>query len=241
MRDGDDTRTWYGAGRNGLFAFHIWVGLTDVQERVADFVRYENEHGRVPIVALPERLSGRRFVDEALSQVSAAPLVRDSDPRWVVHSTSEGAWRGIQSDEALRALSELSGCEVPVGGLGVRDLGEPPDFTEHVVLGRIDTFSAEVVVSSQQKRRLCEDPDASYEPGVRLYFDAHAIVTSGLAVRDGRHTLKVHRRLPLGPFLAAAIAAGDLVRPRGSTVWTPRTFTVSANAAFTKVMGNGEL
>jgi hypothetical protein len=127
-----------------------------------------------------------------------------------------------------------------VGGLGARELGEPPDFAEHVVLGRIDLLSAEIVASSQQKRRMCDDPDASYEPGVRLYFDGHAIITEGLALRDGRHTLKVHRRLPLRPFLVAAIAAGDVRRPKGKTAWTPRTFTAAANAAFFNVTEDGE-
>ena len=239
LRDGDE-REWYGAGDNGLFAIHVWAGLPDVRERVADFVRYENTHGRVPIVALPERLAGGRFVDEALSQVPVASLVRDSDPRWVVHSTSEDAWRLIQSDGVLRALSELSDRGAQVGGLGIRDLGEPRDFAEHVALGRIDSLSAEIVVSSQQKRRLCDDPDASYEPGVRLYFDGHAIITKGLAVRDGRHTLKVHRHLPLRPFLVAAIAAGDVRRPEGKTAWTPRTFTAAANAAFFNAIEDGE-
>ena len=239
LRDGDE-REWYGAGDKGLFALHVWAGLPGIRERVADFVRYENRHERIPIVAMPERLRGRRFVDEALSQVPVAALVRDSDPRWVVHSTSEAAWRLIQSDGALKALSTLSDRGAQVGGLGIRDLGEPPDFAEHVILGRIDLLSAEIVVSSQQKRRLCDDPDAPYEPGVRLYFDGHVIITSGLAVRDGRHTLKVHRRLPLRPFLVASIAAGDLVWPRGQTAWTPKTFTAAANAVFFNVIEEGE-
>ena len=231
LRDGDE-RMWYGAGDNGLLALHVRAELPDVRERVADFVRYENGQGRVPIVAMPERLCGGRFVEDALSQVPDAAQVRDSDPRWVVHSTSEAAWRLIQSDGTLRALSELSGEERRPGGLGIRDLGEPPDFAEHVILGRIDSLSAEIVVSSQQKRRLCDDPDASYEPGVRLYFDGHAIITSGLAVRDGRHTLKVHRRLLLRTFLAAAVGTGDVEWPEGKTSRTPRAFTAAANAAF---------
>lgn len=234
LRDGDE-REWYGTGGSGLFAYYVGAGLPDIRERLADFVRYENVHGRTPIVSLPERFGDGRFIVDALSKVSAANLVRESDRRWVVHSTTESAWRLIQNDGALKAPSELPDRESRAGGLGVRELGEPPDFAEHVVLGRVDLLTAEIVVSSQQKRCLCEDPDLPYEPGVRLYFDGHAIITSGLAVRDGRHTLKVHRRLQLRPFLVALVAVGDLVRPRGQVAWTPRTFTAAANAAFLDV------
>jgi len=241
LRDGDDTRTWYGAGRTGLFALHLWAGLPDVRERVADFVRYENEHGRVSIVALPQDLAGRRFVDEALAQVPAAPRLRESDPRWVVHSTSEDAWRSIQRDRAISALSELPERVARVGGLGLRVLGEPPDFAEYVVLGRIDTPSAEIVVASQQNGRLCEDADAPYQPGVRLYLDGHAIITSGVAARDGRHTLKVRGRVSLPRFLAAVITSRNLARPNGLTEWTPRAFVTAANAAFARVIDGGAL
>ena len=58
LRD-DDEREWYGAGDKGLFALHVWAGLPDIQETVADFVRYENAHGRIPIIGLPERLCDR--------------------------------------------------------------------------------------------------------------------------------------------------------------------------------------
>jgi hypothetical protein len=83
------------------------------------------------------------------------------------------------------------------------------------------------------------DENATYEPGVRLYFDNHRIIEDGLGVRDGLHLMKVHRRLPLEPYLLAAVRAADLdpVREGG---WTLRSFVARANAALpTGVDGEG--
>jgi hypothetical protein len=218
----------------------MWAGLPDVRDRLADFVRYENNQGRVPIVALPEGFEGDRFVREALAQVPEGLCVRESDPRWVVHSTSESSWRQIERDGELRALSELPDRDAGAGGLGFRTLGEPPEFAEYVVLAAIESLAPENVVSSRQKGHVCDDPDAVYVPGVRLYFDCHAIIESGLAVRDGRHTLKAHRRLPLSPFLFCSSSPDDATPVDTDAGWTPRAFTAAANAALREIIGSGD-
>ena len=56
---------------------------------------------------------------------------------------------------------------------------------------------------------MCIEPDAVYTPGVRLYFDVKKIIEDKIATRDGLHLLKVRGRLPLKPYLLAAITADD--------------------------------
>jgi hypothetical protein len=92
-------------------------------------------------------------------------------------------------------------------------------------------------VSSHQKGRIVTDEDAEYEPGVRLYFDGHRIIEDELGVRDGVHLLKVRDRLPLEPYLRAAIGVPDV--DQGGTVpaWTPRRFLDRANAHFERLVG----
>lgn len=231
VRD-DDRRTWYGAVRGGPFTFHIWSDLPDVRQRVADFVRYENVNGRTPIIAVPLRLGGSEFIDAALFDVPESGRVRESDPIWIVNSTTEQSWRLIEAEGNLRSFSELDAGFQKVCGLGLRDLGEPPEFAEYVALAPMDSLAPEIVVSSLQKGRICDDPGAPYDPGIRLYFDCHSIIKSGLGVRDGRHFLKIHRRLPLPPFLAGAFGASDVLLPEYEASWTPMSFTRAANRAF---------
>jgi hypothetical protein len=239
LRDAD-RRTWYGAWPSGIFVLHIWFGSDDVRERVADFIRYENTHGRIPVLVLPEDVDADRFVEEALADVPAGATVRERDPRWIVHSTTDRSWLRIKADGELRALSGLPSDNTGSSGLGFRELGEPPEFADYVVLAGMDSLSPEIVVSSGQRREICEDPDVQYVPGVRLYFDCRAIIESGLAVRDGLHTLKVHRSLPLSPFLVFKISRDEAVLPEAEGEWTPRSFTAAANAAFLREAGGGD-
>lgn len=67
---------------------------------------------------------------------------------------------------------------------------------------------------------------------MRLYFDNHRVIESGLAVRDGLHVIKVHDQLPLEGFLIASIGAAD-VDPEGAIrEWTPAAFVEKADALF---------
>ncbi|MBD3368275.1 MAG: hypothetical protein GF405_08940 [Candidatus Eisenbacteria bacterium] len=203
----DDLRTWYGALPNGLFAFHVHAGAPTVDETVADFIRYENALGRVPIVKLPRGFTGSAFVEDALARVPAPSLPRKSDPRWLVHATTTDAWTRVLKDGELRASSELRPEARP--DLGSLYLGEPPEFHEYVMLAAFDSISPEIVVASQERGELSEDPDAPYAPGVRMYFEFRGLLAAGIGVRDGRHTHKVHRRLPLDPHLMASVHASD--------------------------------
>ena len=175
------------------------------------------------------------LIDRALRHTPEGPAVRPSDPRWVVHSTARDAWHNIRRCGELQSLAKLSVRGAYTGGLGLDTFGEPEDYAHYIALGRIYGTGAEHVVASHQKGRIITDDDAEYQPGARLYFDGHRIIQDGLAVRDGVHLLKVRERLPLVPYLCAAVGVKE-VDPHGSvSAWTPRLFLERANAHFQRV------
>ncbi len=236
---GDGGPTWYGAEANGLFVFRAAQELGDLSARIADFLRYENSYGRVPILSLPEAIDGRMVAERALSETPLPGKLRASDPRWVVHSTSAEARERIRADGALRAATDLAEDGIAVESLGFTQLGEPREYADYVVLGRLDSHAAEVVVASRQAGTIRDDPDLPYEPGVRIYFDNHAIIGAGLGVRDGIHTLKVHSRLPLEPYSRDSVSASNLEESGLRSPWTPRLFLREANGAFLQRVGAG--
>ena len=101
-----------------------------------------------------------------------------------------------------------------------------------MVWSGVASITPETIVASYQAGRFVLDDDAIYEPGVRLYFDNHRIIRDNQIVRDGLHTAKVHKRLPLSPYLLAAIGVHDLDPRRKVKMWTPRLFVERSDEAF---------
>jgi hypothetical protein len=226
------TTFFTGTGEGGLFALRAERGCPKLLARVADFLRYEGRYGRKIILAAPEDIDMRALVAEALAATPPWHVVREDDPRWLVHATDIEAWAAIRAVGELRSLARLrrEGHRLP--GVGLRDLGEPPDYAEYVMLGDAFHIGSELVVLSQQKGRLVAAEDVPYRPGVRLYIDAHRLITDGLDVRDGAHLLKVHDHLPLSPYVRLCIGTAD-VDPHGQVhEWTPRRFFGAANELF---------
>ena len=224
--DGVERRVNFcGGGKTGPFAFRLGADCPGLTSSLADFLRYECQHGRQVILSCPESTDVDALVRQALRDTPQAALVRSGDPRCVVHSTAMDAWPSIQADGCVKSLAALRREGKRISGLGLDEFGEPPDYADYVVLGRVDEVNAEHVVSSRQKGRIVTEGDLPYQPGVRLYFDNHAIIEAGLAVRDGLHLTKVHDRLPLSPYIVASVS----VREFPDQTWTPRTFWKAAN------------
>jgi hypothetical protein len=226
------TTFFTGSGEGGLFALRAERDCAHLLARVADFLRYEGRYGRKVILAAPEDIDMRTLVAEALTATPPWRVFREDDPRWLAHSTGPEAWAAIQAVGELRSLARLRREGQRLPGVGLRDLGEPPDYAEYVMLGDACHIGAELVVSSQQKGRILTDENAPYRPGVRLYVDAHRLITDGLGVRDGAHLLKVHDHLPLSPYVRLCVGAADIDPDGRVHEWTPRTFFDAANALF---------
>ena len=144
--------------------------------------------------------------------------------------------RSLGGDRCLwgefRSVARLRREGVDIPAIGFEELGEPDEYAEHIMFSRLDGIGAEHVVASHARGRVFTQDDTPYTPGVRLYVDCHAIVRRGLAVRDGVHAMKVRGRLPLEPFLVAAIGVAEVDPERSVPMWPPRSFLDAANACF---------
>lgn len=194
-------------------------------ERLSDFVVYEVGYNRNLIIKCIEadRKHIKKIIDEI--QYNNSTSVRETDPKWMVHSTTKELWKSIEETGSLLSPSELKKRNIRVKEIGLKALMEPKDYSDYIMLDVLNGCG-EIVVNSRQLGYVCVDPDVPYTPGVRLYFDAHRIIEDGLATRDGVHLLKVKRELPLERYLVSLVEK-DLLEPKD--LWTPTTYTEAAN------------
>ncbi len=202
--------------------------------RLRDYVQYENSFCRTVILSAPEGLL--ESAGEALEGRwdCRERLVRRSDPKYVVHSTTHAAWHSIRTMGVL-----LSAVQQRRQGLEVKEVGflpmlEPPEYSRYVMLD-IPEGCGEMTVCSRQTGRICRNPQEPYRPEVRLYFNAHRMIRNGLAVRDGLHPIKVKRELELGPYFLMALTAQDVDPNRQD--WTPASFARAVDLEFRRRMG----
>ena len=239
LLDRADDQFCTGQNGDGPFSARFGRQVAHLELRLADFLRYEHAHHRTVILSFPEDMDGDTYVAQALSRTPAAHIVRPEDPPVIVHTTTLRAWESILSDGELKAASELAvrGQRTPDNSDAPSEIdqylsNEPPEYKSYIMFGEMDSIAPEMVVASYQAGRFVLDEQAMYEPGVRLYFDNHRIIRDGLGTRDGLHLIKVHRRLPLQPYLLAAIRVVDLAPETKVAHWTLRAFVDRANEAF---------
>jgi hypothetical protein len=220
-----------GKGPWGCFCITLNPNSDDFAYHVADFIRYENAHGR------KVRIRPRNFdPSDALESVPEnGSMLRSYDPPILIHSTTLAAYEKITRDGQLKSTSLLRKEGKSQNAIGFLPLGEPPDYLYYVMFG--SGPACEVVVNSHLHGKPCFDLNAPYQPQARMYFDAHKMIKDGLAVRDGTHIFKVYEALPLEGYLLRTVLAGDVSLPDGAEHWTPTLFTEAANALFYREMG----
>lgn len=223
-----DYRQLCGCRDGGPYTVHISRSLCrEWKMAVCDFAGFCEAGEKDAVLVLPEEdwvsarqaYSGHTYCD---------PFLRENEPSVLIHSTPLENWRAIQRDGMLKSWNRLRReCpgweEQPIG----RELGDPPDFSDYVMLG--SGVAGEIVVSSKEKKSIVMDENAEYLTGARLYFDAEKIARAGLLVRDGCH-LKVRDALPLEPYLlwAATWETAGLT----SRISTPKRFAGEADRQF---------
>ena len=221
-----------GKGPLGCFCLALNPEADDFAYRAADFIRYENAHGR------KVRFKPRKFdPSEALRSVpESGSVLRPGDPQFVIHSTTLEAYEKITQDGQLKSTSQLRKEGTAQNAIGFLPLGEPPDYLDYVMFAPANGWGSgsEIVVNSHLRGTPCFDPNAPYEPQARMYFDARKVIEDGLAVRDGAHVLKVYGALPLEGYLLRTVFASDVTLPTGAEDWTPTLFTEAANTFFFK-------
>ncbi|GAG10178.1 unnamed protein product, partial [marine sediment metagenome] len=200
--DDSDLRLHYRAdscSNKELYNCRVGRYYAELEAAIADFLRYESLHGRKVIVTCPEEIDLDTIIGRSLKNTPRASIIRDDDPKWVVHSTPVNHWEKIEACGQLRSIARLREEGVNFPAIGYEELGEPEEFKEYIAFGTLDAIGPENVVASHNKGFVFTEEHTPYHPGVRLYFDAHRIIKDGLAVRDGLHSLKVHDKLALNP------------------------------------------
>ena len=75
----------YGRLPDGLFRYSLDRTVAELEANLADFIRYGDAHGWNVILAFPSDIDAEAFVRRALEQTPDGPVVRETDPRWLVH------------------------------------------------------------------------------------------------------------------------------------------------------------
>lgn len=229
----------YSIGKQGrdLFTLEVNPLFEGWQYRLGDFLQYEIYHGRNVILWNQEEWDYEAIVGAVINNDFRENIVRPYDERWVVHSTTNELWEKIKESGYLKSLRRLRNENIEIIGIGLEPLGEPEDYMDYVMFDTINGCS-EIVVSSRQKGKICLDADAPYSPGVRMYFDAYAMIQDGFVARDGVHVLKVYDRLPLKPYLKMVLNESNVPYVNEERVWTPTLFTEAANKEFLEVVSS---
>lgn len=195
--------------------------------RLIDFVHYETSKGRNIIINIPHLYKKNIIEKLELTENRSPNIIRSSDPRWVVHSTTKQSWSEIKKIGSLLSPSELRRNNKKIHEIGLKAMLEPEDYSDYVMFDMLDGCG-EIVVSSRQLGYVCLDTNIEYVPGFRLYFDAHKIITDGLAVRDGLHIIKVFKGLPLEKYMVMSIDSSMFPKQK----WTPNSYTYVTNKYF---------
>lgn len=195
-------------------------------ERLFDYLTYETKHRRNVILSLPRHVDFNEIL-EMFNIFTSDNQFREGGEKYLVHSTTKESWDSIKKSGILLSPNELKKQGINILEIGLKPMLEPDDYSDYVMLDVLEGCG-ELVVNSRRLGYVCTNPDIEYIPGVRLYFDAEAIIKDGLGTRDGLHILKIKNKLPLNKYLVKSVSA----EPFHKKDWTPSTFTNLANKYF---------
>jgi len=198
---------------------------------LADYLRYEFNVGRKTIVCFPFHINWEDDILPNLIQYWTDDGFRETDPKYIVHSTTIDCGENILKDGKLKCFRKLEEeGYFNTKRLGHSQIGEPEDFKKHINFAPWKSIWAEVVVSSNQKNRFV-NPDEEYEPGYRFYFDAVQIANNNKLLRTGNGIPTCHEILDIEPYIISYETAKSLSRFT-TNIWTPKLFTEIANRRF---------
>ncbi|MBU3202475.1 hypothetical protein LL037_13095 [Clostridium estertheticum] len=219
-----------------LFTLKINSDYNGWEYRLSDYIQYENYHYRNVIVKENEQFNLKDIVNRYHIHGFDENIVRETDPRWIVHSTTKKNLKAINSSGYLKSIRVLIDEGYDEIGIGLAPFGEPDDYEEHIMFEHLYGCS-ELVVNSRNIGKVCTDPNIRYNPGIRMYFDAHKIILDGFAVRDGAHIIKVKDKIRITDYIVYMYDETNVDLPKGIDFWTPSLFTDEANKSFLKVYG----
>lgn len=185
--------------------------------RVMDFIGYieSSDINGIVIIDHDDLVYARSMYQSQYN----GPL-RDYEPKLLIHSTLKSSWQSIVQEGQLKSWKTLKeeGVQMEIDPIG-QLLGDPDEFKNYVMLG--SGIASEIVVASKQKNTLACDENAVYEPGVRLYLDAHSLALDQKLLRDGAH-IKVKDAFVLKDYLVQVVTTEDFI---DQMEWTPKLFS----------------
>lgn len=240
LKGGPGRDYFSGRSRAGCWLLRLGTGARDLEQRLVDFISYENHHGRTAILDFPGEIHPEDFLTRATEKALGPSEWRPSDPEYVVHSTALRSWEKIRAHRLMKAASRTESRPLPARG-GIRNeiddylSEEPPEYREYIMFGSLGSVS-EMILASYTAGKFQLVESTPYTPGARLYFDNRRIVTDGRCTRDGLHSTKVYGSLPLQGYLLFSVTAKDLAYKGSPTAWTPRSFSERADQLFADFM-----
>ncbi len=236
--DDDDDRYINGTSTSGLYNVVMHKNVDHMDQKVADFIHYENYFNRSVILASNYELNIERYI-ESIQDDGDLYKIRDSDPEYLVHSTNLIAWKSIQEDYFLKSSSQLDSEKINYISIGFQELKEPKEYRDFIMFGGFG-YHPEFIVLSQQKGKIVTDKDCAYEPGVRIYLDCHKMIKDRIIFRDGLHKIKVKSKLDLKKYMIDSATIQDIDN-NNSKIWTPESFARECDKYFieqTQKIGN---
>jgi len=191
---------------------------------ICDYIRYENKNNRIVIVQT-------KIAEEVKSIIIKSN--KGTLPDVLVHSTSLEASIEIEKKGKITAdkyLNNSTKNEKHV--IQKYKENEPIEFSEYVMLGKIDG-NTELVMSMFQRDSFYVTDEEEYLPGARIYLDSRKLDQDGLIVRDGMHIGKVFREISLDKYCIGIVRVTDL---QHRDIWTPKVFQDESNNKIEKCL-----
>lgn len=227
LSDSNDDQIWNGTSTSGLFSVKCSKGVGDLNQRIADMIRYSQLQGTSLIIGTDRDIDLCTYIEQVLLASPAQTGMRVTDSLYLVHSTSRESWVEIQKDMLLKSPARLSAEGAHCVPIGKTLLGDPDDFASYIHLAPYQSMHVEYVVMSRQRGRMTCDSEGEYTPGVRLYLHTAAMIDAEIIVRDGLHQAKVFDCIDLSKYMVFYVE-GFLER----SSWTPKGFADFATQKF---------
>jgi hypothetical protein len=215
----EDGKFSYDRIGSGAFVFTLHRFVENMDQRIFDFIEYENLFGRRVLLGTNYDLDIKKYI-KRLHCETQRYKVRKSDPAVLVHSTTTHSWQSIMQDMTLKSVRMLTEADITYESVGFHADQEPEEYKDFVMFGGLGAMP-EFMFQAQQYGRIVSGVNEIYDPGIRLYLDGHKMIQDKIIYRDGIHQIKVKGSLELRDYLLFNYTVED---NSSAKKWTPKTF-----------------